>query len=124
MKRCIYLCEDLGVTHNEVSVMCVKGKNALTASVCVYSVRRSRPAEGKAKRGVVEPPTLAEDSVLSLPMEGKAGSGMGATPSQLAPPKGVEGGNLLLPALNSQDGVIHEDSNRRTPKSVSPDVNA
>ena len=43
---------------------------------------------------------------------------MGATPSQLAPPKGVEGRNLLLPALDSQD------SNRRTPESVSPDVNA
>ena len=65
----------------------------------------------------MEPPTLAEDSVPGLPMEGKAGSGMGVTPSQMAPPKGAEGGNLLLPALNSQDGVIREES-------VSSGVNA
>ena len=65
------------------------------------------------------PPThiLAEDSVLGLPIEGEAGRGVAEPPSQLAPPKGVEGGNLLLPALNSQDGVIREES-------VSSGVNA
>ena len=71
---------------------------------------------------------LTESNVLSPPIGGKTGGEVTEPPSQLSPPERVEGDNLLLPALNNKDDVIHEsslhsyqDNNRRTPKPVSPD---
>ena len=88
--------------------MNVKRKNTLTES-SVWS----RPAEGKARRGV-EPQHTYSTVCRADPWRGRQEEGWcGTPPSQLASPKGVEGGNSLLPALNNQDGALHEDSNKR-----------